>query len=76
MEEFLAQQWDLIVDDFFTIQVWTAKGPQRLSFCSLSSCPPDGGEISGISAAANGLWMSQTARNLTDSVDEIPTSSE
>jgi hypothetical protein len=28
-------------------------------------------EIGGISAAADGLWMTQIARNLTDSVDGV-----
>ena len=28
-------------------------------------------EIGGISSVANGLWMSQMARNLTDSVDGL-----
>jgi putative transposase len=69
-KEFLAQHWDMIVAaDCFTIEVWTARGLQRfvvLFFIELSSRRV---EISGISAAANGLWMSQIARNLTDSVD-------
>ena len=30
-------------------------------------------EIAGISASANGLWMSQIARTLTDSVDRLLT---
>ena len=68
-KEFLAQHWEMIVAaDFFTIEVWTAKGLQRflvLFFIELSSRRV---EIGGISAAANGLWMSQIARNLTDSV--------
>ena len=30
-KEFLVQHWDLIVAaDFFTVEVWTAKGLQRL----------------------------------------------
>jgi hypothetical protein len=28
-------------------------------------------EIAGVSAVANGLWMSQIGRNLTDAVDGI-----
>ena len=59
--------------DFFTIEVWTAKGLQRfivLFFIELSTRRV---EIAGISAAANGLWMSQIARNLTDSVDGLLT---
>jgi transposase InsO family protein len=71
-KEFLAQHLDMIVAaDFFTIEVWTAKGLQPfmvLFFIELSSRRV---EIGGISAAANGLWMSQVARNLTDSVDGL-----
>ena len=71
-KEFLRQHWDLIVAaDFFTIEVWTTKGLQRfivLFFIELSTRRV---EIAGISATANGLWMSQIARNLTDSVDGL-----
>lgn len=59
--------------DFFTVEVWTAKGLQRfvvLFFIELSTRRV---EVGGISAAANGLWMSQIARNLTDSVDGLLT---
>jgi transposase InsO family protein len=73
-KEFLRQHWDLIVAaDFFTIEVWTTKGLQRfivLFFLELSTRRV---EIAGISAAANGLWMSQIGRNLTDSVDGLLT---
>jgi putative transposase len=73
-KEFLAQHWEMIVAaDFFTIEVWTPKGLQRfivLFFIELSSRRVD---IAGISAAANGLWMSQIARNLTDSLDGLLT---
>src|SRR3954452_1198746 len=71
-KEFLRQHWDLIVAaDFFTIEVWTTKGLQRfivLFFIELSTRRV---EIAGISATANGLWMSQIARNVTDSVDGL-----
>jgi putative transposase len=73
-KKFLAQHWDLIVAaDFFTVEVWTAKGLQRfvvLFFIELSTRPM---EIGGISAAANGPWMNQIARNLTDSVEGLLT---
>jgi putative transposase len=73
-KEFLTQHWDLIVAaDFFTIEVWTGKGLQRfivLFFIELSTRRV---QIAGISAAPNGLWMSQIARNLTDSVDGLLT---
>jgi putative transposase len=71
-KEFLTQHWDLIVAaDFFTVEVWTTKGLQRflvLFFIELSTRRV---EIAGISAAANGFWMTQIARNLTDSVDGL-----
>jgi len=71
-KEFLTQHWDLIVAaDFFTVEVGTAKGLQRflvLFFIELSSRRV---EIGGISPVANGFWMTQIARNLTDSVDGL-----
>jgi len=71
-KEFLTRHWELIVAaDFFVIEVWTAKGLQRfivLFFIELSTRRV---EIAGISAAANGLWMSQIGRNLTDVVDGL-----
>src|SRR4051794_3926631 len=73
-KEFLTQHWELLAAaDFFTIEVWTAKGLQRfvvLFFIELSARRV---EIAGISAAANGLWMSQIARNLTDCVEGLLT---
>jgi putative transposase len=73
-KEFLTQHWDLIVAaDFFTVEVWTAKGLRRfivLFFIELSTRRV---EIAGISAAAHGLWMSQIARNVTDAVEGLLT---
>src|SRR3954470_1346629 len=38
-KEFLMQHWELIVAaDFFTVEVWTAKGCSDSLSCSLSSC--------------------------------------
>src|ERR1035437_8495553 len=69
-KEFLTRHWVLIVAaDFFTVEVWTRRGLQRfviLFFIELSTCKV---EIAGIATAANGLWMSQIGRNLTDAVD-------
>lgn len=70
-KEFLCRHWELIVAaDFFTVEVWTPRGLQRFIvpfFIELSTRKV---EIAGI-AAANGLWMSQIGRNLTDAVDGI-----
>ena len=66
-KEFLTRHWDMIVAaDFFTVEVWTRRGLERflvLFFIDLSTRKV---EIAGVAQAANGLWMSQIARNLTD----------
>src|SRR3977135_3411806 len=71
-KEFLTRHWDLIVAaDFFTVEVWTRRGLQRfmaLFFIELSTRKV---EIAAIATAANGLWMCQIGRNLTDTVDGI-----
>jgi transposase InsO family protein len=71
-KEFLSRHWELIVAaDFFTVEVWTRRGLQRflvLFFIELSSRRI---EVAGIAPQANGLWMSQIARDLTDPVDGL-----
>jgi putative transposase len=60
-----------VAADFFTVEVWTPKGLQRffvLFFIELSTRRV---QIAGISAKANGFWMNQIARNLTDTVDGL-----
>ena len=73
-KEFLSRHWELIVAaDFFTVEMWTRRGLQRfivLFFIDLSTRKV---EIAGIAQVANGLWMSQIARNLTDSENGILT---
>jgi putative transposase len=69
-KEFLNRHWQQIVaSDFFTIEVWTATGLKRfvvLFFMELSTRRV---EIGGIASRANGLWMTQIARNVSDDVD-------
>jgi len=69
---FLRQHWELLVAaDFFTVEVWTRKGLQRfviLFFLELSTRRV---EIAGIACTADGLWMSQSGRKVTDAVDGI-----
>ena len=73
-KEFLTQHWEVLVAaDFFTIEVWTSRGLQRyivLFFIELSTRRV---EVAGIASVANGLWMSQIARNISDSVDGLLT---
>ena len=69
-KEFLNRHWDQIVaTDFFTVEVWTCSGLSRfivLFFLDLSTRRV---QIGGIASSANGLWIAQIARNLTDAVD-------
>ena len=71
-KEFLSRHWELIVAaDFFTVEVWTSRGLQRyivLFFIELSTRRV---EVAGIANVANGLWMSQIARNISDTVDGL-----
>ena len=66
-KEFLSRHGELIMaTDFFTGEVWTRRGLRRfiiLFFIELSTRKV---EIAGIAPLANGLWMSQIARNVTD----------
>ena len=73
-KEFLTRHWELIVAaDFFTVEVWTRRGLQRyivLFFIELSTRRV---EIAGVASVANGLWMNQIARNISDTVDGLLT---
>lgn len=71
-KEFLTQHWELILAaDFFTIEVWTRHGLRRFIVLFLIDLSTRKVEIAGIGAIANGLWMSQIGRNLTDGVEGI-----
>ena len=71
-KEFLMRHWELIVAaDFFTVEVWTLRGLQRFMVLFFMDLSTRRVEIAGIASVANGLWMSQVGRNLTDAVDGI-----
>jgi hypothetical protein len=71
-KEFLAQHWEQIVAaDFFTVEVWTRQGLRRFMILFFIELSTRRVQIAGISAIANGLWMSQIARNLTDAADGL-----
>src|SRR5262252_7031823 len=68
-KKFLNRHWEQIVaSDFFTIEVWTAKGLQRYLVLFFMELCTRRVEIAGVATNANGLWMTQIARNLTDEV--------
>jgi transposase InsO family protein len=71
-KEFLAHPWELIVAaDFFTVEVWTKRGLQRFIVLFFIDLCTREVEIAGMAATANGLWMSQVGRNVTDVVDGL-----
>jgi hypothetical protein len=58
-------------DRFLHVEVWTCSGLTRfvvLFFLDLSTRRV---EIGGIASSANGLWMTQIARNVTDVMDNL-----
>jgi putative transposase len=71
-KEFLIRHWELIVAaDFFTVEVWTRRGLQRFTVLFFIELSTRRVEIAGIARTANGLWMSQIGRNLTDAEDGL-----
>jgi len=69
-KEFLDRHWQQIVaSDFFTIEVWRPTGLQRFVILFFMELSTRRVEIGGIASGANGLWMTQIARNLIDDVD-------
>src|SRR5512132_1088355 len=71
-KEFLGRHWEVMVAaDFFTVEVWTRRGLQRFIVLFFLDLCTRKVEIAGIAQAANGLWMNQIARNITDAVEGI-----
>ena len=69
-KEFLNRHWQQIVaSDFFTIEVWTPTGLKRFVILFFMELSTRRVEVAGIASRANGLWMTQVARNVTDDVD-------
>src|SRR6516164_2885671 len=66
-KEFLCRPREVIAAaDFFTIEAWTRKGLTRFLVLFLIDLASRRVEIAGVAREANGLWMSQVARNLSD----------
>jgi putative transposase len=55
------------------VEVWTASGLKHFLVLFFIDLPTRQVEIAGIASNANGLWMSQIGRNVTDAVDGILT---
>ena len=71
-KDFLTQHWELMVAaDFFTVEVWTRRGLQRFLVRFFIELSTRRVKIAGVAAQANGLWMSQIARDISDPVDGL-----
>ena len=69
-KEFLSRHWEQIVaSDFFTVEVWTKNGLRRFIVLFFMELWTRRVQLGGITSVANGLWMAQIARNLTDGED-------
>jgi transposase InsO family protein len=69
-KEFLVRHWDVLVAaDFFSIEVWTRTGLTRYIVLFLMDLSTRRVHIAGIASRANGLWMAQVARHVTDDGD-------
>jgi putative transposase len=69
-KEFLSRHREVIVAaDFFTVEAWTRRGLTRFLVLFLIDPSSRRVEIAGVARDANGLWMSQVARNLLDAAD-------
>jgi hypothetical protein len=71
-KEFRSRHWEMLVaTDFLPGEGWTGRGLQRFLVLFFSDLSTRKVEIAGVAPAAKGLWMSQIARNLTDSQEGI-----
>src|SRR5215467_7512016 len=67
---FLATHWEgLAAADFFTVEVLTLRGLVRYVVFFVMRLKTRTVEIAGITSEPDGAWMTQLARNLTDSSD-------
>ena len=68
--EFLRSHWSVLAaTDFFTTEVWTARGLVRYHVLFVIRLATREVRIAGIVPEPSDDWMKQTARNLTDSID-------
>ena len=67
---FLKAHWDVMAaTDFFTVEVWTARGLVTYYVLFVMRLKTRCVHIAGVTTAPNGAYMKQVARNLTDVSD-------
>jgi len=65
--EFLKAHWEVLAAaDFFNLEVWTQWGLARYDILFVMRLATREVHVAGMVPAANGMWMEQVARNLTD----------
>ena len=57
--------------DFFMVEVWTLRGLQQFLVLFFIELSTQRVRIASIARQANGPWISQVARNLTDPMDGL-----
>jgi transposase InsO family protein len=68
--EFLKAHWDVLAAaDFFTVEVWTARGLQRYAVLFVIELATRRVQIAGIASEPDRAWVVQCGRQLTDVVD-------
>jgi transposase InsO family protein len=68
--EFLKAHWDVLAAaDFFTVEVWTARGLTRYVVLFVIELATRRIHIAGIASEPDSAWVVQCGRHLTDAVD-------
>src|SRR5215469_12854221 len=71
-KEFLCRHREVMVAaDFFTLEAWTRNGLTRFLALFLIDLSSRRVQIAGVASQANGLWMSQVARNICDAEEGL-----
>jgi transposase InsO family protein len=71
-KEFLSRHWEQIgAADFFTAEGRTRRGLHRIMVLFFIDLATRKVEIAGVASVANGLWMSQIGRNVTDAMEGV-----
>ena len=70
--EFLQTHWESIAAmDFFTVEVWTARGLTRFHVLFVIDLSTRHVEIAGISSAPHGAWVERVLKRMTDDFDGL-----
>src|SRR5262249_32414717 len=68
--EFLKAHWEVLAAaDFFTVEVWTARGLTRYAVLFVIELATRRVQIAGIAAEPDSAWVIRCGRQLTDAVD-------